>query len=96
MPLIGSDGKLRYPTRAEARHDEAELAKAILEGAQARPDQAFGEYFQGHRTQRAIRQTGSLAALQQPALKSRRLGVFLCRTLGVAHPNGVFSPEGAP
>jgi hypothetical protein len=47
MPLISSDGKLRYPTRAEVRHDEGELAQAILDGSHARPQQAFGEYFQG-------------------------------------------------
>ena len=54
MPLIASDGKLRYPTRAEARHDEQDLAQAIREGAQARPDQAFGEYFQGRHASCAL------------------------------------------
>lgn len=54
MPLIGSDGRMRYPTRAEARHDEEELARAILEGAHARPEQAFGEYFQGRRASCAL------------------------------------------
>jgi hypothetical protein len=47
MPFISSGGKLRYPTRAEVRHDEGELAQAILDGSHARPEQAFGEYFQG-------------------------------------------------
>ena len=54
MLFMGSDGKLRYPTRAEVRHDEAELAKAILDGSHARPEQAFGEYFQGRRASCAL------------------------------------------
>jgi hypothetical protein len=54
MPLIGSDGRVRYPTRAEVRHDEEELARAILEGAQARPEQSFGEYFQGRHASCAL------------------------------------------
>jgi len=54
MLFMGSDGKLRYPTRAEVRHDEAELAKAILDGSHARPEQAFGEYFQGQRASCAL------------------------------------------
>ena len=54
MPFVSSGGKLRYPTRAEVRHDEVELAKAILNGAHARPDQAFGEYFQGRRASCAL------------------------------------------
>lgn len=47
MPWISPAGTPRYPTRAEIRHDEAELAAAILEGAGHRPDQAFGHYFVG-------------------------------------------------
>ena len=54
MPFVSSDGKVRYPTRAEVRHDEAALAKAILDGAHVRPDQAFGEYYQGRRASRAL------------------------------------------
>jgi hypothetical protein len=54
MPIIGSDGKVRYPTPAEARHDEGELAQAILAGAQARPEQSFGEYFQGRQASCAL------------------------------------------
>lgn len=44
---MGSDGAPRYPTREELRHDEAELAAAILEGAAHRPDQAIGVYYEG-------------------------------------------------
>lgn len=47
MPLVESDGTVRYPTRAEVRRDEEDLARAILDGAHARPEQAFGEYYQG-------------------------------------------------
>jgi hypothetical protein len=47
MPWTSPSGTPRYPTRAEIRHDEAELAAAILEGAGHRPEQAFGLYFQG-------------------------------------------------
>jgi hypothetical protein len=54
MPFVSSDGKLRYPTRAEVRHDEAALAKAILDGAHVRPEQAFGEYYQGRRASCAL------------------------------------------
>jgi hypothetical protein len=54
MPFIDSGGKLRYPTRAEIRQDEDDLARAILAGTQARPDQAFGEYFQGRRASCAL------------------------------------------
>jgi hypothetical protein len=43
----GSDGAPRYPTRDELRHDEAELAAAILEGAAHRPEQAVGTYYEG-------------------------------------------------
>jgi hypothetical protein len=52
--FLSSDGKPRFPTRAEVRHDEAELAQAILDGAHARPDQAFGEYFIGRRASCAL------------------------------------------
>jgi hypothetical protein len=55
MPLIAcEDGRLRYPTSAEARHDERELAEAILAGADARPEQAFGEYFHGRQASCAL------------------------------------------
>jgi hypothetical protein len=54
MPFVSSGGKLRYATRAEVRHDEAELAQAIRDGSQARPEQAFGEYFQGRRASCAL------------------------------------------
>ena len=43
----GSDGAPRYATRAELRHDEAELAAAILEGAAQRPEQSIGSYYVG-------------------------------------------------
>jgi hypothetical protein len=43
----GSDGAPRYPTRDEVRHDEAELAAAILDGAAHRPQQAIGTYYEG-------------------------------------------------
>ena len=45
--MIGSDGTPRYPTRDELRHDEAELAAAILDGAAHRPEQAIGHYYEG-------------------------------------------------
>jgi hypothetical protein len=54
MPITISGGKPRYPTRAEIRHDEAELAEAILSGAAHRPVQAFGEYFLGRRASCAL------------------------------------------
>jgi hypothetical protein len=54
MPFISSGGTLRYPTRAEIRNDEAELAEAILHGVVGRPEQAFGEYFHGHRASCAL------------------------------------------
>jgi hypothetical protein len=44
---IGSDGAPRYPTRDELRHDEVELAAAILEGASHRPQQSVGAYYEG-------------------------------------------------
>ncbi len=54
MPFISPGGTPRYPTRDEIRHDEAELAEAILQGAHYRPDQAFGEYFEGRRASCAL------------------------------------------
>ena len=36
------------------RHDENELADAIRLGALRRPEQAFGEYYQGHRASCAL------------------------------------------
>ncbi len=54
MPFVSSDGKLHFPPRAELRRDEAELARAILDGSHARPDQAFGDYFQGRRASCAL------------------------------------------
>lgn len=54
MPYVGSDGKLHNRSLAEIRHDEAELARAILDGAHARPEQAFGDYFQGRRASCAL------------------------------------------
>jgi hypothetical protein len=49
-----NSGKPRYPTKAEIRHDEAELARAILDGALVRPEQAFGEYYLGRRASCAL------------------------------------------
>ena len=54
MLIMSPSGKPRYPSRAEVRHDEAELAKAILDGAHARPEQAFGDYFLGRRASCAL------------------------------------------
>ena len=54
MPFVSSGGTPRYPTRDEIRHDEAELAEAILHGAESRPDQAFGHYFEGRRASCAL------------------------------------------
>lgn len=54
MPVTSPGGTLRYPTREEIRHDEAELAEAILHGALSRPDQAFGHYFVGRRASCAL------------------------------------------
>ena len=36
------------------RHDEGELAEAIRFGARRRPEQAFGEYYQGHHASCAL------------------------------------------
>jgi hypothetical protein len=54
MPFISPNGTPRFPTREEIRHDETELAEAILHGATARPEQAFGRYFQGRRASCAL------------------------------------------
>jgi hypothetical protein len=40
--------------QAPPRHDESELADAIRFGAKRRPDQAFGEYYQGRRASCAL------------------------------------------
>ena len=54
MPWTSPGGAPRYPTRAEIRDDEAELAEAILHGSSHRPDQAFGHYFEGRRASCAL------------------------------------------
>lgn len=54
MPYVGSDGKLHQLSSAERRHDEAQLAQAILDGSHSRPDQAFGDYFVGRRASCAL------------------------------------------
>jgi hypothetical protein len=54
MPFTSPSGTPRYPTRAEIRHDEEELAEAIRHGAVTRPDQAFGHYFEGRRASCAL------------------------------------------
>jgi hypothetical protein len=54
MTWTSPSGTPRYPTREEIRHDEAELAAAILEGTTHRPDQAFGRYFEGRRASCAL------------------------------------------
>ncbi len=54
MPFANPDGTPRYPTPNEIRHDEAELADAILHGSECRPDQAFGNYFEGRRASCAL------------------------------------------
>ena len=54
MPWTSPSGAPRYPTRAEIRDDEAELAEAILQGSSHRPDQAFGHYFEGRRASCAL------------------------------------------
>lgn len=40
--------------QAPARHDESELAEAIRFGARQRPEQAFGEYYQGRHASCAL------------------------------------------
>src|SRR5260221_159020 len=47
MHFVSPGGTPRYPTPAEVRHDEVELAEAIRHGAVDRPEQAFGSYFIG-------------------------------------------------
>jgi hypothetical protein len=54
MHFISPGGTPRYPTREEVRHDETELAAAILHGVEGRPDQAFGSYFEGRRASCAL------------------------------------------
>jgi hypothetical protein len=54
MPFTSPGGSPRYPTRKELRHDEAELADAILHGALHRPEQAFGHYYEGRRASCAL------------------------------------------
>lgn len=54
MHFISPGGTPRYPTREEVRHDEAELAEAILHGVVGRPEQAFGNYFEGRRASCAL------------------------------------------
>jgi hypothetical protein len=54
MPFSSPEGTPRYPTRAEIRHDEADLAEAIRHGSIYRPDQAFGHYFEGRRASCAL------------------------------------------
>jgi len=54
MVFMSPGGTPRYPTRDEIRHDEAELAEAILDGTAHRPDQAFGHYYEGRRASCAL------------------------------------------
>jgi hypothetical protein len=54
MLFVSSGGQLHYPPRTEIRHDEAELAQAIRAGSHVRPDQAFGDYYQGRRASCAL------------------------------------------
>jgi hypothetical protein len=54
LVISPTSGKPRYPRPDEIRHDEAELAQAILDGAHARPEQAFGDYFIGRRASCAL------------------------------------------
>lgn len=54
MAWLNDDGTPRYPTRAEIRGDELELAAAIREGADRRPEQAFGNYFVGRQASCAL------------------------------------------
>lgn len=41
-------------THPPARHDEHELAKAIRDGVRRRPEQAFGEYYEGRHASCAL------------------------------------------
>ena len=54
VPFVSPGGTPRFPTRDEIRHDESELAEAILHGVVSRPDQAFGNYFEGRRASCAL------------------------------------------
>ena len=54
MPFTSPGGTPRFPTREEIRIDETELAAAIRHGVVSRPDQAFGNYFQGRRASCAL------------------------------------------
>jgi hypothetical protein len=54
MPWTNADGSPRYPKQEEIRHDEQELAAAIRDGADRRPEQAFGDYFVGRRASCAL------------------------------------------
>ena len=54
MPFTSPGGTPRFPTRDEIRHDEAELAEAILHGSLSRPQQSFGHYYEGRRASCAL------------------------------------------
>ena len=54
MRFTSPGGTPRFPTRDEIRHDEAELAEAILHGVVSRPEQSFGRYFEGRRASCAL------------------------------------------
>lgn len=54
MPFVSPGGSPRFPTREEIRHDETELAQAILQGVVSRPQQSFGQYFEGRRASCAL------------------------------------------
>src|SRR6185503_21300406 len=54
MPFTSPGGTPRFPTREEIRIDETQLAEAIRHGVVSRPDQAFGNYFQGRRASCAL------------------------------------------
>jgi hypothetical protein len=54
MPYTSPGGTPRFPTPDEIRHDEIELAAAILHGAMERPEQSFGRYFEGRRASCAL------------------------------------------
>jgi hypothetical protein len=54
MPFMSPGGTPRFPTRDEIRVDETELAEAIRHGVLSRPDQAFGNYFEGRRASCAL------------------------------------------
>ena len=54
MVFLTPSGTPRHPTREEIRHEETELAAAILHGVGSRPLQSFGHYFQGRRASCAL------------------------------------------